>query len=817
MPGPFTHIYTARRVADFLKSTQINDDFVRTGDGGLLDDQKLVDDLVNQLGRKRCADIMTKWPKFTSVGAVGPDLFFFLQDYHQPSIPGDEIMLAMSLLYWLDDRGVFDDPFEGLLLILADVNDTWGKVLRFLVKLHRIWKEFLKVYNATIGPILDRAGQVIDDLGGGLFSALADAITQFKNALLQLAEEEILTSADIFGFFALKLREGYDEQAFLWSDMAHYRRTSIIPAKLIELARGMLKSNDKLTAEHGEQLLAFALGWVCHLGTDAIAHSFVNEQCGGPFRTHWQRHHLIENHIDGWNYQSTGNGTLPADDFIGWQPSYPSVADSALYFAVQIPQGIDTLPDDEKQGDLRQPLPADIDDEARDERLDTDGALPPWLSEAITRVLIEVYADPAEGGDKDLQSRLGEGPVPHPRNLEGQPFQDRVKSDTRLIRKWLNVLGVNDVGVELDEIRKIIAPDPSASVPKIPEGFPLPWQIMAAYRFMLSFFKRSYLSTADLDRPKPPTVFVPPASDFDFGPPDFSGVASSDDPISQGCGAVLAVLDWVFKTLEKVAQFLYDVVKSIASAATWPAREALYQLVTLPLWESTENIRMVMVHLGYLMPQSELRYPDGDLRRPNEVDESTVTLGHSVDSAFKEALDSAFDPLGNLDKDPDLINVGVRNVLARPIPGSPSASPRANDPPSSPAPSRATWSNTTALGLPQHQQLPQPVPRREPPRTAAHHRGPLPHGDQTPPDPRHDRRGQQPGPGPVRKSRLPDRHGHLQRRLDHPHGPQPLRRRQLPRHQPARRPDRLLRLPRRPDRPQLPLPGQLQPRRRPGI
>ena len=674
MPGPFTHIYTARRVADFLKSAQANDDFVRKEDGELGDDQQLVKDLVAQLGREKCADMMNKWPKFTAVGAIGPDLFFFLQDYHNPGIPGDEIMLAMSLLYWLDDRGVFDDPFEGLLLILADVNDTWGQICRFLVKLHRIWKAFLKVYHETIGPIIAKAGQAVDDLTGGLFSALGDAVTEFKNALLELAQEEVLTSADVFGFFSLKLREGYDEQAFLWSDMAHYRRTSIIPARLIERARGMLQSTDNLTTQHGEQLLAFSLGWVCHLGTDVIAHSFVNEQCGGPFRTHWQRHHLIENHIDGWNYQSTGNGTLPADNFVGWQPSYTSIADSALYFAVQIPREIDTLSDAEKQGDLRQPLPEDTDQassDKRDELLDTDGALPNWLAEAITQTLIEVYADPAEGGDKDLQSRLAEGSVPHPRNLQGQPFQDRVKKDTDLIKKWLDVLDMDDVGVELEEIRKIVAPDPSAGLPQIPEGFPLPWEIMAAYRFMLSFFKRSYVSTADLDRPQPPTVFTPPASDFDIGPPDFSGVASSDDPISQGCGALLAVLDWLFKTLEKVGQILYDIAKSIASAATWPAREALYELVTLPLWEASENIRMVMVHLGYLMPQSEKRYPNGDLQRPNEVDGTLITLGQSVDSAFAQALNSAFDPLGNLDKDPSLIDVGVRNVLGAPNPWLP--------------------------------------------------------------------------------------------------------------------------------------------------
>ena len=30
--------------------------------------------------------------------------------------------------------------------------------------------------------------------------------------------------------------------------------------------------------------LAFALGYMTHVGTDTVAHSFVNAQCGGPFR-----------------------------------------------------------------------------------------------------------------------------------------------------------------------------------------------------------------------------------------------------------------------------------------------------------------------------------------------------------------------------------------------------------------------------------------------------------------------------------------------------------------------------------------------------
>ena len=72
----------------------------------------------------------------------------------------------------------------------------------------------------------------------------------------------------------------------------------------------------------------------------------------------------------------------------------------------------------------------------------------------------------------------------------------------------------------------------------------------------------------DEHRPEPPSLPGIPASDTDFGPPDGSGVNPSDDPISQSCEVLAAVLDWVFKSLEKAAQLLYDIVKNILSAVT---------------------------------------------------------------------------------------------------------------------------------------------------------------------------------------------------------------------------------------------------------
>lgn len=671
MPGPFTHIYTQRRVADFLSQAAdaggVSAAFVRQGDGNLLDPQRLDPAVLNGLTPAECAKVMHDWPKFAAVGATGPDLFFFLQDYAQPQIPSDELMLALSLLYWLDDQGRLDDPWDGLLAIIQDISGSaFVAVLRFLIKLSKLWQAFLDTLQDTIGPILDAAGQLLDDLTGGLLSELGDLFTQLKNDLMTLIAEEALSWQDVFAFFSLKMRKGLDEQSFVWSDMTHYRLTSYVPRRLLVHATELDAGSD-LDREHAAQLRAYALGWITHVATDTVGHSYVNEQAGGPFRTHWQRHHLVENHMDAFNYQCTGNGTLPADPQVGWIDGYEGFNHSALYFAVQIPQDIDTTTPDKKEGDWRrQPLPEADSRANRKERLkllDTDGAMPLWLAETIVRVFVEVYASPEEGGlgTPEYLSERG----PHPRNLGGMAFQNGLGDGSALLGKWLGVLGIGDPGEAVADLLEAVAPKPPADLP-VPEGFPLPWEVQTAYRFMLTWFKREFDTGFDMDKPKRPTWFTPPPSDYNFGPPDFSGVNPSDDPISQLCEAILALLDWIWKSLEKAAELAYDLGKSAISGATLPARQALYDGLVLPAWQACENMREVLVHMAYLTPQSEMRYPNGEIRRPNEIDYELISLGHSVDGAFASALAAAWDPLGNLDKDPTLTAPADRNPKGGP-------------------------------------------------------------------------------------------------------------------------------------------------------
>jgi hypothetical protein len=415
--------------------------------------------------------------------------------------------------------------------------------------------------------------------------------------------------------------------------------------------------------------------------------------------------------MDAFNYECTGNGLLPPDDLCGWQDTYRSLADSALYFAVQIPQDIDDSPpaDDpkDKLGDLRRRLPDEDGTQAtqdrRKELLDTDGTLPKWLAETLCQVLIEVYATEAEGGNPELQkpgrmvkttidpSQPGEAlwkDVPHPQNLQGQTWQDELNGSTALLSYWLEKLEVQNLPTELKKLREIIAPDskePENGGFKTPPGFPFPWEIQAAYRFMLSWFKRSFMSSGlfNMPCPEPPKVFTPPAEDVPFSePPDFGGVNPDDDPISQVCGLIAAVLDWVVKQIDKAGKFLYDLAKMALSGATWPLREELYEKVTLPIWEACESIRMVLCHLGYFMPQSAQNWPGTDnMKYPNEIDDMLIRLGHSVNSAFEQALAAAADPLGNLDTDPSLNTDGVRDTLREPFPWLPVRSAPGTKPP----------------------------------------------------------------------------------------------------------------------------------------
>jgi|GEM_PF-870777 len=590
MPGPFTHIYAARRVADFLTHERT---FVRPQDGPVAPGQTLLP----AADAKRLGELMQKWPKYAALGSQGPDLFFFLMDFQQ--LPGDEIMLALAALYLTDDAKRED--WEPLLAILAQVNQPFANILRVLVHLDNLWKDFKKAWDQSIGPIVTAAEKALDAATGQMISALSGAVTQLTHDL-ELLVADTITKKDVFSFFTPKLQDGCDEQVFLWSDMLHYRKTSRMAGNLYKRAIAMPPGIQR------DQFLAYTLGYICHLGTDTTGHAFVNEQCGGPFRTHGQRHHAIENHIDAWNYRLTRKDgrifhpgkALPVDPFCAATAAFPSLAQSALYFAVQIPQ------DPKKaatNGDLRPVVLPPEGTQARAEALDTDGAMPDWLARGIVEALVDTYYDKADA-------------TQYPGLLGGGDFQRRVVNDPALVTKLVEKYTRRPIERPVAELIALLAPSSQVDVPP---GFPLPWEVQVAYRLMLSFFKRSYMDQFDLPKPPGPGIPLPSlkASDFAWD------VHSSDSPLQQ----VGEVFKGIGKDLAAVGNFLGGLFGAGAAVVTLPARELIYEGITLPLWRSVRAHRQLLVTFGFLTPQDTEISPTGELLHDSEILEKYIKLG----------------------------------------------------------------------------------------------------------------------------------------------------------------------------------------------
>jgi hypothetical protein len=647
LPGHFTHIYTQRRVADWLaQQATFNPDDT----GGDAPAEPLAGGFLG-LDPKRASEVMTAWPTFAAVGAIGPDLFFFCQDYSSGPLAefpfeDDLLMLAMRVAYWVDSAR--DQDWEPLLVLLAEANTTFAQVVRFLLQLQKIWDDFIQAWDATIGPVVDAIDAALDDLTGGVISEAGVAISELIAGLEQVAIQELATFADIFSWFSLKMRVGWDEQAFVWSDMLHYRKTNQMARALLEEAQRQFDQNGDET--QFAQFQAFALGWICHLGTDVIDHSFVNEQCGGPFRTHWQRHHLIENHIDAWNYRQGGTvegqrGTLPDDDLAATD-TYTDVGVSALGFSISLDpdHSIQHNTDNAQQyGWTQTPdgwaRPADLPDDAATAKdaIDVDGELPDWLAEGIVRALIATYHD---GG-------------PEPGNLGGSAFQATAAAALSGLEDLLNAAGIS-INEPLDQLVNQLAPTPDFEVPP---GYPLPWEVQVSHRFMVTYYKFAFWSSFNLDKPRRPSVLIwPPASDLTnlASPPDLSGV-SSGDPAEDFCDAVLAIIKWLAQEGEAVGQLVGDIVKALASPGTYPIRWALYQLAMWG-WDTACTAHEILAHTGFMLPHGPRTYSDnGEQRWTNEIDHGLISLGSSLDGSFLQALMDAIDPFGNLDNDPSLL------------------------------------------------------------------------------------------------------------------------------------------------------------------
>ena len=169
-------------------------------------------DAVRHYDPQYCGRIMRDWEKFTAIGAIGPDLFFFSEDWNSDLVGphSDQIMLALAIYYFFDAAN--EDEWEPLLIILEEVNSTMAAIIRFLLKLQRIWDDFVDAWNKTIGPFVDAASEILDDLTGGLISQFQVALDELMIAIKLIGEEELTTFADIWGLMNTVVQKGWSER-----------------------------------------------------------------------------------------------------------------------------------------------------------------------------------------------------------------------------------------------------------------------------------------------------------------------------------------------------------------------------------------------------------------------------------------------------------------------------------------------------------------------------------------------------------------------------------------------------------------------------
>src|SRR6185312_15157318 len=220
----------------------------------------------------------------------------------------------------------------------------------------------------------------LNALSGGLKDQIEAIFSQaasfLKDAILKL----ILQQYDFFGLLSSGVPAGFDEQSFFWSDMLHYRETYRFGAALWQ------RANNEPDPDLKARFQAFALGWMSHLATDVTGHAFVNEKVGGPYRLHWQRHHLVENHMDAQVYNSEH----------GSQPTYDQISNAALHlwlaFDSQGDSHVDFFNNEPNPSYLTGDHSADIVD--RHSKWDVDSDMPDELAQFISDTLKAVYPTP---------------------------------------------------------------------------------------------------------------------------------------------------------------------------------------------------------------------------------------------------------------------------------------------------------------------------------------------------------------------------------------------------------------------------------------
>jgi hypothetical protein len=444
-------------------------------------------------------------PAYAALGAIGPDIFFLLPDFKPP---------VGSMLF-------------GAANTIREIYTWWDD-------------NFLGPWEDQIGPIADNLSDEVDAVTGGLASQLSGLLSRAFSFLMDTALVMIVRQYDVFSFLGSGVPSGYDEQAFFWSDMLHYRKTYEFAAHLWK------KANDA----NDDRFRAFALGWMSHLATDVAGHCFVNEKSGGPYRLHWQRHHLVENHMDG-KVCDVENGTKSIYNMLSnaalhlWIAFRPDGSSHNNFFK---PQPGPNYPTGDKTPDLL----------GRKAAWDVDSALPDDLGNFIAEALREVY-NPANANTAGSKGQCADHPT-----------------------IWESIV-------------------PGSA------GYVKGEDVVNTYWWLYHYVKFTTTDFYKTRRPSPPDIVnIPP-----FPSPPGSGESdpgpgpSDDSAWHDFLEILLAIFAWIAYLAQVALWPATAIIGLITSAGTYPVRELIYENLELPLYNAWLALHWYLAMSGFVYPMQQ--------------------------------------------------------------------------------------------------------------------------------------------------------------------------------------------------------------------
>jgi hypothetical protein len=166
------------------------------------------------------------------------------------------------------------------------------------------FQPFINFYEDNIEPVYDDLEEAVITADKVLFRNLFGDIERTADtisaALKTKVKGLVAQQFDPFYFYVPNVQKGTPESEWYWFDVLHSRRTGSFGTRLWEMA----------TDEGDSDLQRYVLGYVSHIATDTVGHPFVNAVTGGPWRTHWHRHKLVENWIDAYARNHFPDGGL---------------------------------------------------------------------------------------------------------------------------------------------------------------------------------------------------------------------------------------------------------------------------------------------------------------------------------------------------------------------------------------------------------------------------------------------------------------------------------------------------------------------------